>query len=501
MRRFCFILLCSGALQASVKSGRAAESPVDLSDLGGTTEEWLGEGNDLKFELAHVILAGKRGNLAAARRDLERIAGQAEARGSRRTWLEAEKWWVRFTFQEDPSADISPAMEDLLARVREWGLGNEEIGIFAMWADLLRDSGQWMMAVKAQDRATQIALDMDRVPRALEAFLEMARLCRRADHGWRLRQVWVRIDQVLKERPVFLSAALQAALGAERAAGVELMAQASAGGVLVEGVDLQPSDSRVLVSAPDREVGRTRFVLTNASPFTVQGTLKISPEHSVVTSWETGESGAYVSVGKGDGGGTGVDGQRALRLLPGQQMPIFVERGPNGGEEKVAVEWSDGKQTRTASGEFYFENGLPAASVVNVGEFRLQAGWSVPLYHEIYYRGSRVHTENLRVTASAPCRLEIFDYDTGRLLAVDADGDGAFQTPGDRLLEDMDGDSMPDLQVGDRARAVEIFAWPAGPVGDGITITAGLRDPAASGAWREDASNKVTSGSARIGRR
>lgn len=493
MRRICFILLCGGALQASVRTGRAAESAVDLSDLSGTSEEWLGEGNDLKFELAHVILSGKKGNLAEARRDLERIAALAEARSSRRTWLEAEKWWVKFTFQEDPSADISPAMEDLLARVREWQMGGEEIGLFAMWADLLRDSGQWMMAVKAQDRVTQIALDMGRVPRALEAFLEMARLCRQAGHGWRLRQVWVRIDQVLKERPVSLPAAQQVALERERAAGAELLAQVGAGGALVEGVDLQPSDSQVLVSAPDREVGRTRFVLTNASPFTVQGTLKISPEpgQAVVTSWETGESGAYVTIGKGEG----VSGERSLRLLPGQQMPVFVERAAGGAEvEKVTVAWSDGQQTRTACGQFYFDDSRPLASVVNAGAFQLQAGWSVPLYHEIYYRGSRLHTENLKVTSSAPCRLEIFDYDTGRLLAVDAEGDGSFGSPGDRLLEDADGDKMPDLQVGDRARALEIFVWPARPVEGGITVTAGLKDPSAAGEWREDALNKVTSG-------
>ncbi|RYD24944.1 MAG: hypothetical protein EOP86_27965, partial [Verrucomicrobiaceae bacterium] len=215
MRRICFTLLLTGAFGLSMPASHAADAPVDLSALGGTAEEWLGEGNDLRFELAHVIQNGKKGNLAEARRDLERIAGIAESRGSRRTWLEAEKWWVKFTFQEDSSVDISPAMEDLLARVREWSMPGEEISLFAMWADLLRDGGQWLMAVKAQDRATQIALDLNRVPRALEAFLQMARLCRREKHGWRLKQVWVRIDQVLKERPVELSDSLQAALRTE----------------------------------------------------------------------------------------------------------------------------------------------------------------------------------------------------------------------------------------------------------------------------------------------
>lgn len=184
----CTLFLLTGGLLASVEAGRASGSSVPertISELGGTAEEWLGEGNDLRFELEHVIVAGKKGNLAEARRDLERIAATAEKRGSRRTWLEAEKWWVKFTFQDDPAADFSPVMESLVERVRDWSMPGEEIGLFAMWADLLRDGGQWMMAVKAQDRATQLALDLGRVPRALEAFLEMARLCRQAGHSWR----------------------------------------------------------------------------------------------------------------------------------------------------------------------------------------------------------------------------------------------------------------------------------------------------------------------------
>lgn len=488
MRQFCYLVVCASALQGAGWTLRAQEPP-DFSDIGGTVEEWLGEGNDLKLELAHAVAAGKKGNTAEARRDLARIALEAESRSSRRTWLEAQKWWVRFTLKEDPSmevSDVSPALEDLLSRTREWGLPMEEIGVFALWADLWEENGQWMMALKAHDRATQIALDSGRVARALEAFLEMAKLCRHAQHGWRLRQVWVRIDQVLKERPVVLAERLSAALEKERTAGASLMAGLPEA-TLIEGVDLQPSKSQVMVSAPDREVGRTRFVLTNASPFTVQGTLKISPDRSVVTCWETGESGAYVTVGKGET----VGGSRSLRLLPGQQMPIFVERGPDGGEEKVIVSWTDGTETQSATGQFYFRNGQPATSFVNAGVFRLQAGWSVPIYHEIYHRGTRMHTENLRLAASAECRLEIYDHDTGRLLAVDADGDGAYNSPGDRVLEDADGDGTPDIQVGDRARALEIFAWPAASSGPRLSITAGLRDASASDDWRDDASNEI----------
>ena len=124
--------------------------------------------------------------------------------------------------------------------------------------------------------------------------------------------------------------------------------------------------------------------------------------------------------------------------------------------------------------------------MVNAGVFQLNAGWSIPLYHEIYHRGTRARVQNLAVSASAACRLEIFDHDTGRLLAVDANGDGSYFSPGDRVLEDADRDGWPDLVIGDRARALEICAWPLGVTGAGITVRAGLRGLDADGSGVEN---------------
>ena len=478
MLRFSMIGWCATLLLAAGVARAAKDAPGGAE--GSRGEEWLGEGSDLRLELAHVIAAGKKGNLGQARRDLELIAAEAESRGlteSRRlrlVWLQAQQWWVRFTLADQPGADLTPAVEDLLQQSRAWGLTSEEAEGYALWAEVLQGQGQWLMAVKAQDRVTQLALETGRVARAVQAFLEMAKLCREAGHGWRLRQVWVRLDQVLAERATDLSEALSGVMLRERAAGQALTASAGPVGRAAGGVDLQPKESRVMVSSAHQELGRSRFLLTNATAFTAEGTLAIAADGAAVKAWQSGEGGLYVTLAKG-----GVEAAtRPLRLRPGQQLEVYVEHEPGVKQDTMRVTWDGGSGPVAASGTFYFAEGLPSASVVNAGVFQLHAGWSIPLYHEIYHRGRGARVQNLQVNASAPCRLEIYDHDTGRLVAVDADGDGNYDHSGDQVLEDADRDGWPDLVIGDRARGIEICAWPLGISGAGITISAGLRDGA-----------------------
>ena len=435
-------------------------------------EEWLGEGADLVLQMEHVIAMGKKGKPGQAVRELEWIMEAAEMRDLRAVRVRAQRWWVRFSFEDQPTADLTPAFEELLKGARALGLVGEETEIFALWAVVLESQDQWLMAVKAQDRVTQLALNEGQVPRALRAFLEMARLCRGAGHAWRYRQVWVRVDQMLKTRPVALSAGLQADMGAERQAGSRLLPKAGPVAVPLPGMDLQPQDSRVLVSSVDEELGRSRFLLTNASAFPAEGTLSVIAKGAGVNTWQReGESGLAISLGEN---GT-AEGTRPLRLLPGQQIEVYVERDSGEADDKMEVVWQGEGAAVKSSGTFYFSKGLPTSSVVNVGVFHLHAGWCIPLYHEIYHRGNQVHLQNLQVTASAGCRLELFDYDTKRMLAVDADGDGYYRSPGDQVLDDADHDGWPDLAIGDEARSIEIYAWPLGNTGSGITVKVGLR--------------------------
>ena len=360
MRRISLIGCC-GTLLFAAGLTRAEDRPA--APVVSRGEEWLGEGSDLGLELAHVIAAGQKGNPGQARRDLELIATEAESRGLKAVWLEAQQWWVRFTLADQPDADLTLALEELLHRVQDWGQTGEEAEIYALWGEVLKNQGQWLMAVKAQDRATQLSLDAGRVQRAVEAFLEMARLCREAGHGWRLHQVWVRLDQVMAARPVTLPDPLQESLAAERQAGAGLLARtkpAGPAGPLAAGVDLQPKDSRVMVSSADKELGRSRFLLTNTGAFTVGGTLKVTANGAVVTDWQSGKAGLYITLGQG---GTEL-AARPLRLAgKAAQIDHGAGMGEDIGADDRRVESSVGSCNSAERRAFDREDGVVRSSI------------------------------------------------------------------------------------------------------------------------------------------
>ena len=85
--------------------------------------------------------------------------------------------------------------------------------------------------------------------------------------------------------------------------------------------------------------------------------------------------------------------------------------------------------------------------------------YAVHLHHPIRTDGA---AQSFRVQPSRRCRVEMLDARTGTLLAVDADGDGAFRGTGDSIAADADGDGFPDLPV-DAATGlgeIEILIFP-----------------------------------------
>lgn len=74
--------------------------------------------------------------------------------------------------------------------------------------------------------------------------------------------------------------------------------------------------------------------------------------------------------------------------------------------------------------------------------------FAVPVYHEIGRSLPAARTENLRLRASTPCRVEIYDATLNRLVGVDRTGDGSFLGVGDVLASDADADGTPDVTPG-----------------------------------------------------
>ena len=186
-----------------------------------------------------------------------------------------------------------------------------------------------------------------------------------------------------------------------------------------------------MVSSPDKELGRSRFLLTNAGAFTVGGTLKVTANGAVVTAWQSGKAGLYITLGQG---GT-EPAARPLRLLPGQQLEVYVEHGPGVAEDTVRVVWDGGEKAGRGVRDVLFYGGF----AFGLGGECRECFNSMPdgAFRSIMKSTSgdaARRIQNLSVQASAACRLEIYDHDTGRLLAVDAEGDGAYLGSGDQVF-------------------------------------------------------------------
>jgi len=444
--------------------------------------------------------------------ELARIAVEADANHDRPVCLEAELSWVKLAARSGEESDLDDALEELVFRARDWGLGRQEAEVYTFWAERLEAEGEWLMALRALDGAVQASLGDGWVNRALRALLTMSRLCRENDHPWRLQQVWVRIAQI--EDDAELSAAIDLSthelMEMERVEALPVLGSVTPVTPVTPQVDLQPSRAAVRVSAPHGEVGRARFFLTNETVRTVQGTLNVAARTGALKKWESGYSGHWLTLGpRSTATKSAVSSNRPMSLRPGERVSVYVEREQPATQDTVSLTWAGAEGDALAAGEFSFAGKQPRSSVLNAGSFTVRPGWSLPFYHEINHRGTGTATEDFQFETSVPCRLEVFDVDggkyptveAGRLLAVDAEGDGCFTGGDDRVLNDANADGNPDIWIGDRTRSLEIFAWPLVPLaaGEEITVSARLRRPDQFDAWRTDAENSLSPAPAKGG--
>ena len=436
--------------------------------------------------------------------DLAAIARTAKEAGERITWITAELAWVRLATHDGEETDLDDALEELASRARDWGLSRQEAEVYTFWAEHLEESGEWLMALRALDRAVQASLGSNEANSALAALAEMSRLCRENDHPWRLQEVWLRITQVETQLTANIDTATREFLDDEREEAAPILKTVIPLEAASPRVELQPTQAAVRVSAPHSEVGRARFFLTNESVRTVSGTLKVAAQTGLVKKWESGDSGHWLTLSTATTkkpAAEAAPASRTLSLRPGERLSVYVEREQPGTSDTVNLTWSGPGGEALATGDFTFAAKEPRTSLTTAGSLTMRPGWNAPFYHEINHRGGQVKVEDLQFQTSVPCRLEIFDVDggshpsvdAGKLLAIDADGDGFFHSEDDRVASDFNDDGQPDLLIGDRSRSLEIFAWPLVPLlpGEEVALYSRLRRPNEPAAWRTDSESRL----------
>ena len=253
-------------------------------------------------------------------------------------------------------------------------------------------------------------------------------------------------------------------------------------------VDIQPRTS-VSAALPGQEA-YGRFYLTNPSTTLVAGRMQLHGPLADGTwlddHWMTiSASPSFAeSVVEHDilmpAGGTYVIDITGLPSEDGTGTEIRCIWTPTGRTNgKVTASWIfEANQTgkRTA--------------VIDAHELNDNPYYLIPIRHMIQRRDNqRRQSVDFSIEASALTRIEAYDARTGRLLAIDADGDGDFLGRGDLVAVDSNRNNLPDVEFekGQSNASIILYVKPD----DGNTHTELSIRLLENGTWRTDAIDTI----------
>lgn len=481
---FAAVLLLSG-------SKRAACGQELLIPLGGDL---------LGAQVAEILKDARPGNRAETISSLQAVAADASRGGQISAWAWALTGSAEqlLLLEEEGTewSDLEPVkvLEEVIEKCEKLNLTNPLARALAAHGRCLAELDQPFAAARDWQRAGSLALDSGQIERAIELFANAARVYRNENQAAKVRESVTWLQTILKERAAEVGSQGRKTIESYIHSVKDLLALTpDADFQKPASVSLQPLVSGVLVSSAEHEDGRCRYVLHNPTTHSVEGVLTITASQGNVSSWK---DRLIVLVPSNKP----APAQKKLRLLPGEIRRIYL--GHHGYEKNVALEdvislsWSDNSTNINATATFRFSS-LPAprTQVVNASQIAAAMGRPVPLYHEIYSREKSLTTENFLATVSQPARLEFYNEETGELVAVDAEGDGDYNGPGDvlEIANDRDGDRRPDLVLGPQAVAsLEVYVFPKRSAAGTTQLFLNLADYSTSPAtWRNDAPDTV----------
>lgn len=247
--------------------------------------------------------------------------------------------------------------------------------------------------------------------------------------------------------------------------------------------DLQPVE--LTTQAVKDGPAHGRFTLTNPGNTAVTGTLTLEGA-GVIAHWNATSLRWEIELA---GTGEPQSASQTITLAPLDQALIFLQAKSVAIAARAQLVWHGAGTAQTAW--WHREPGTTATeiAVVDTNLALENPFYGVPLHHFIRHSGNSTHPQNLAVRTSVPCRVELVDAD-GRLLAIDATGDGAFNGAGDVLFNDADQNGYPDvlLEAGKPFKGVEIYVYPS-TRGDEVKVA--LQLPDADGQWRSMAEDRL----------
>jgi tetratricopeptide (TPR) repeat protein len=376
---------------------------------------------------------------------------------------------------------VGDDLKESLVLNRTLGDKVAEVELYELYARWLGAQGRYAEALRTWEDAYQLGETLRLHFRSLHMLLGMAELQLRVGNKAELARIWERISNFVaanKQLPEptqlrlqlarmdylkfqgdqqNLQAAYNETLAFVKTSGLtayqarslnsydlgQPIAMSTIGTQAEVAVDLQPILMSTQVSTG--ELAHARFGIFNPSARAAKGHVKLV---SLDTRYQWTATDQGWNVGLSHGTADEGSATKELTILPGSASALYFEALPStsGTTNRLSITWQ-GQSTAEATWEFSASPDPRTLAIVNASLAADNPFYAVPFYHEMYFRGANQELHNFRVKTSEPCRVEVLDAATDKLLAIDADGDGNFDGPGDVLYVDEDGNGFPDFAL------------------------------------------------------
>ena len=377
------------------------------------------------------------------------------------------------------TGEVAARLEEALGWARGQGLLLQELRIHELYVRYLIATGQHARALEMQRRVLELIDALNLVPRRERALLRLAEIHALLDEVSAARSLLADVkDPALRGEAAAIAARLTPGegKGAGRAAGGSLA------------IDLQPL---VIRSVPRDDAAEAVFILTNPNP--EDRRVEVTFESRTFTLAELEDPEGEVVVDCDASAGPGDRLLPIKAVVPGAgQLPIsLVASGlaVAGGEASVRLKVNVADSPAVLKSEWEIDNDgkVDVVAVLDAARLRNNAFCLVPVFHHIAGSEGRFPSVVLRMVASEPTRIEGFAPD-GKLLFVDAQGNGSFQDPGDLIATASDLDLCPVVKVGEAGYRIALRYAPESRCANGrVEIRIETKEVEDGADWKTDA--------------
>lgn len=449
------------------------ETGANIEDLRGVVAEARASGAHLEALYAQrdlAVISSQRGRQAGVEKALLEALAGVRQRGQKRGEPTLYREYAHFLTRANRLAEALPMLLEAVRMTRAFGwtlhlpqllndvadlqaqLG-DEAGVLRTLAELdaLLAGGQLVPAREFLARCARARVLL-LLGRTAEAEAEIARAKALADRAGLNDYQRFALQWTKNVKPMGAGTA---------AATVASASQPERAGLL----DLEPV--AVIATAPPGEQALARFRLSNTTAQAAEGRLTVQGV-GVAAHLDAASGIIVVTAGQPEGADSAT---LPLAVGPGNQVIIEAEATVAAKSAGLRLVWDGAGHTLAATSHFQPETApkgagtdeadLPGATVDNTSLAFANPFYAVHLHHPFRIeRDGAAHS--FRVHPSQRCRVEVLDARTGAVLAIDADGDGAFTSQGDSLALDADADGAPDFPADPATGAgeIEILIYP-----------------------------------------